>query len=100
MNLANERFQNVIVGRHRVEEEHLAADKPGSSNRVSRVRANWWNWFIAPMVDAVDIVGFRRQVPFIEGSKSIRVHLNSDLGQSNEPEPTQHTKKAGRIELA
>ena len=39
--------------------------------------------------DAVDILGFCRQVPFIEGSTSIGVHLNSALGLSNEPGPPQ-----------
>ena len=39
--------------------------------------------------NAVDIVGFRRQVPFIEGPESIGVHLNSALGLSNEPGPPQ-----------
>lgn len=32
------------------------------------------------LVDGVDIVGFRRQVPLIEGSTSIGVHIISALG--------------------
>ena len=45
---------------------------------------------------AVDIVGLRRQVSFIEGFGSIGVHLVSALGLSNEPGPPQPRRRSGR----